>query len=114
MFPIPSLPVVHKLDLPFSFDVHSGYPFSVVDQSQRIIGLNALRFPRFVSVNTYIEKRFRALKYNWALRAGFDNVTNRHNPSAVNSNISSPDFLTFSNFDRRTFVARIRFLGRHK
>jgi len=32
----------------------------------------------------------------------------------VNNNINSPNFLTFSNVDRRTFVARIRFLGKKK
>ena len=83
MFPLPSLPLIHKLDLPFSFDIHDGYPFSIVDQNQHIVGLNTLRYPRFVSVNTYIEKRFHVLKYNWALRAGWDNVTNRRNPNSA-------------------------------
>jgi hypothetical protein len=46
------------------------------------------------------------------LRGGFDNITNHQNPFTVNNDIASPQFLTFSNFDRRAFTARIRFLGR--
>ena len=47
-----------------------------------------------------------------ALRAGFNDVTNRHNPTVVNNNIESPLFLTFSGAQHRAFTGRIRFLGR--
>jgi hypothetical protein len=70
------------------------------------------RFPTYESLNFHLEKRFHALGFYWALRGGFDNITNRQNAFTVNNNINSPQFLTFSNFDRRAFTARIRFLGR--
>ena len=76
--------------------------------------LQRLRFPRYFALNTYIEKRFNLLKYSLALRMGWDNVTNNRNPGSVDSNIDSATYLHFSNLDRRTFVARIRFLGRKK
>jgi hypothetical protein len=63
-------------------------------------------------LNFHLEKRFHALGFYWALRGGFDNLTNRHNSYTVNNDADSPQFLRFSNFDRRAFTARIRFLGR--
>ena len=115
MAPLPSLPLIHELDFAYSLDWHSGYPFSRVNQQQQFLQpLNNLRFPRFFSFSPYLEKRFTLRNYNFALRGGFDNVTSSPNPTAVNNNINSPNFLTFSNVDRRTFVARIRFLGKKK
>ncbi len=114
MMPLPSIPVVHKLELAYSVEWHDGYPFSIFNQDRQIVGLQRLRFPRFFALNTYIEKRFNLLKYNLALRMGWDNVTNNRNPGSVDSNIDSATYLHFSNLDRRTFVARIRFLGRKK
>lgn len=115
MAPLPSLPLIHKLDLAYSLEWRTGYPFSIVNQEQQFLQpLNSVRYPRFFSFSPYIEKRLTLRNYNFALRGGFDNVTNSRNPGAVNNNISSPNFLTFSNFDRRTFVARIRFLGKKK
>lgn len=113
--PLPSLPIIHKLDFAYSLDYRTGYPFSLLNQEQQFLPpLNNMRFPRFFSFSPYIEKRFTLRHYNFALRGGFDNVTSSRNPTAVNNNINSPNFLTFSNFDRRAFVARVRFLGRKK
>ena len=114
MSPLPSLPLVHKLELAYSVEWHDGYPFSIFNQDRQIVGLQRLRFPRFFALNTYLEKRFDLLKYSLALRMGWDNVTNNSNPSSVDANINSATYLHFSNLDRRTFVARIRFLGRKK
>ena len=115
MAPLPRLPLIHKLDFAYSLDYRSGYPFSIVNQEQQYLQpLNNMRFPRYFSFSPYIEKRFTLHGYNLALRGGFDNVTSSHNPTAVNNNINSPNFLTYSNFDRRAFVARVRLLGKKK
>jgi len=42
--------------------------------------------------------------YQLALRAGFNDVTNRHNPTVVNNNIDSPLFLIFSGTQHSTFT----------
>ena len=111
--PLPNFPLVHHLDLAWSMDLHDGFPFSIVNQNQQFLPpLESQRFPNFFSLNLYLEKRINILKYTFALRGGFDNITSHSNPNAVNNNIDSPSFLTFSNLDRRTFVGRIRFLGR--
>ena len=115
MAPLPRLPLIHKLDFAYSLDYRTGYPFSIVNQEQQYLQpLNNMRFPRYFSFSPYIEKRFTLRGYNLALRGGFDNVTSSRNPTAVNNNINSPNFLTFSNFDSRAFVARVRLLGKKK
>ncbi|HUK47960.1 MAG TPA: hypothetical protein VLW06_10225 [Terriglobales bacterium] len=107
------LPLIKGFDLAYSLEVRSGFPFGVINQQQQLIlAPGAYRFPTYITVNPHIEKRFQAFGFNWALRGGFDNITNRQNPYTVNNILGSPQYLQFSNFDRRAFTARIRFLGR--
>jgi len=67
---------------------------------------------QFTKLFKYVEKRFDFVGYHWAVRGGFDNITDRHNWLFVNNDINSPQFLTFSGWNGRAFTARIRFLGR--
>ena len=85
----------------------------MVNQLQQFVGApDSRRFPAFFTLNAQAEHRFRWHHYQFAVRVGMDNVTGRKNPITVNNNIDSPEFLTFSNFRKRTFNGRIRFLGR--
>jgi len=107
------VPLVRGFDLAYSFEVRSGFPFSVVNQQQQLaIPPGVYRFPTYITLNPHIEKRFHALGCYWALRGGFENITNRQNPYTVNNISGSAQYLMFSNFDRRAFTGRIRFLGR--
>jgi len=107
------MPLVKKFDFVYSFDWRSGFPFSAVDQQQRLVGnLNSHRFPDYSTLNTHVERRFTLFSYILALRAGFNNVTNRPNPTVVNNNLDSPQFLTFGGTEHRVFTGRIRFIGR--
>ena len=115
LLPTFSFPIFHKFDFAYSMEWRTGYPFSAVNQNQQLVfPLEGFRFPSFFSFNPHLEKRFHLWGYSWAVRGGFENVTNHSNPGVVNNNIDSPLFRTFSNFDRRTFTARVRFLGRKK
>lgn len=106
-------PLIKGFDAGYSFDARSGFPFAALNDQQQIVRPpGAYRFPTYIALNLHLEKRFHALGFYWALRGGFDNITNHQNPFTVNNDINSPQFLTFSNFDRRAFTARIRFLGR--
>jgi hypothetical protein len=97
----------------YSLDWHDGYPYSLTNAEQELVGLpDRVRFPRFYSLNVHLEKRFRLFGYELALRAGFNNVTGRGNPTTVNNNIDSPMFGQFGGFEHRAFTGRIRFLGR--
>lgn len=109
------LPIPHfkSWDFAYSADWRSGFPFSVVNQYQQIVGdLNSHRLPDYFSLNAFVEYRFALRNHNLALRGGFDNITDHSNVAAVDNNIDSPSFLTFSTFSHRSFVGRIRFLGK--
>lgn len=107
------LPIIHSLEFDYSFDWRTGYPYNVINLEQELVGLpGQARFPDSASLNLHIEKGFYAFGYEWALRAGFNNITNRQDPLVVDNNIDSPTFGAFSNFNRRAFTGRIRFLGR--
>jgi hypothetical protein len=44
-----------------------------------------MRFPAYFTLNLALERRFTFLGYKLALRAGFDDITNRHNPAFVDT-----------------------------
>jgi len=107
------VPFWWKCDLAYSLDWHSGFPFSVVNENQQLVGPpGSMRFPTYFALNLSLEHRFTFLGYQLALRAGFDDITNRHNPSFVNNNIDSPNFLTYAGLQGRALTARLRILGR--
>jgi outer membrane receptor protein involved in Fe transport len=107
------LPLVKRFDLAYSLEWRTGYPFSLVNQEQQLVeSVNSQRFPAYFSLNLHAERRFELFGLNWALRAGFNNLTDRPNPSEVVNNVDSPQFLTYGGVQRRVFVGRIRFLGR--
>jgi hypothetical protein len=107
------IPMGKLVDIAYSLEWRSGFPFSLVDQGRSLVGTpNSRRFPAFFALNLHVERRFQWLKYQWAFRWGCNNVTGRDNPSTVNNNIDSAQFLTFASLQHRAFTARIRFLGR--
>ena len=113
LLPFFKLPILHKVDLAYSVEARSGFAFSAVNSQQQLVGApDSRRFPTYFSLNTHLEKRFRFLGAYWAVRGGFNNITGHRNPSSVNNNVDSPQFLTFSDFAGRGFTSRIRFLGR--
>jgi hypothetical protein len=105
-------PFLKKYTVAYFMEWRSGFPYTVVNELQQLVGLpNGNRFPDYFSLNIHLERRFRIKRSQWALRAGFNNITGHHNPAVVNNNISSPDFQSFSGGQGRVFTGRIRFLG---
>jgi hypothetical protein len=83
-----------------------------VNQDQRRVGPpGSRRFPDYFALNLSVERRIHVFGFQWAVRAGLDNATNRHNPSFVNNNVNSPQYLTFGGIQGRALVARLRLLG---
>jgi hypothetical protein len=106
-------PLSEKWALAYMLEWRSGYPFSVENEEGRIIGAaNSRRFPDFFEVNVHLERRFDFRGHRWALRGGVNNLVDRLNPTVVNNNISSPDFLRYAGGTSRAFVTRIRWLGK--
>jgi hypothetical protein len=106
-------PLPWKFALAYSLDWRDGFPFSLVNQNQQLVGApDCRRFPEYFSLDLQLERRIRLFGFMWALRAGLNDITNRSNPSAVNNNVDSPDFLTYSGIQGRALTARVRLLGR--
>ena len=111
--PFVRLPILHDVDLAYSAEVRTGFPFNVfTDQQLLYAPQGAYRFPTYFTLNLHLEKRFHLFGYYWALRGGFDNITGRSNPYLVNADVNSPQFLTFTGVDHRALTSRIRFLGK--
>jgi Carboxypeptidase regulatory-like domain/TonB dependent receptor/TonB-dependent Receptor Plug Domain len=107
------IPLLKRVDLEYSAEARTGFPFFVVNKSQQLAEPpGSRRFPYFLSINLFLEKRFHWRGRYWAVRGGFIDINGRHNPAAVNNNIDSPNFLEFGAFTHRAFTARIRLLGR--
>lgn len=107
------VPLIKGFDFAYSLEARTGFSFPVINQQQQLaVPPGTYRYPKYFTLNPHIEKRFHAKGFYWALRGGFDNITNSQNPFTVDNVLGSSQFLRFSNFDRRAFTARIRFLGR--
>jgi Carboxypeptidase regulatory-like domain len=107
------LPLIKKFDLAFAVEWRDGFPFNIVNAEERLIGPpNLFRFPDYFSLNLHAERRLRLFGMNLALRGGFNNITDTDNPIEVINNVDAGDFMSFRGFQGRTFVGRVRFLGR--
>jgi hypothetical protein len=107
------LPFTLKTDLAYTLDWRTGFPFSLQNDSQEVVGApNSQRYPPYFSADLSLERRVTLMGYQWAFRVGVNNVTDRGNYSFVDSNVDSPHFMTFSGAQGHSFVARIRLLGR--
>jgi hypothetical protein len=113
--PFFKLPIIHQLEIAYSLEARTGFPFSLFNNQQELISApGAERFPSYLSLNLQPEKRFHLFGYYLALRGGFDNITGRCNPYVVNSTIDpiSHPTPTFTACQGRAFTSRIRLLGR--
>jgi outer membrane receptor for ferrienterochelin and colicin len=103
-----------KYTVAYFLEWHSGFPFSVVNDTQQLVGSpNSHRFPEYFSLNVHFERRFRFWRHQWALRAGFNNITSHENATVVNNNIAAAEFGEFGGGQGRVFTGRIRFLGKN-
>jgi hypothetical protein len=89
-------------------DVHTGYPYSKVDERQNYAGLpNSQRFPTFFSLDSQVYRDFRVPPWvhlgSRKIHLGFYviNLTNHGNFSEVYNNVTSPNFGRFTEFERR-------------
>jgi len=78
---------------------------------KNLSGFGTADLQGFATADQY-RHAFMAWPGRYAVRAGFNNITNHRNPYAVNTNVDSPEFLTFSAFQGRGFTSRLRLLGR--
>jgi hypothetical protein len=99
----------HKLDFIPILDVHTGFPYSRVDQNWNYIGREnrAGRFPTFLALDTKFQYPvdFAFHGHRIQFRFGFSvyNVLNHSNPRDVQENVASPNYGRFYNSVGRLF-----------
>lgn len=106
------------------FEVHDGFPFSLVNASRDFIGPRnrAGRYPTFVSLDLQVTKRMKIPVFGRKLRSriGFKvfNLTNHFNPRDIQNNIDSSavtfrkecaEFGQFCNSVRRAYGGKFVF-----
>ena len=108
-FPLPS-----HLTGAFSVEARSGFPFTVVDELNRVVGsYNGQKLPAYFVTNASLEKEIPIPFGNGkrvAFRVSVTNLFNRFNPRFVDRNLASPYFLGLSESSSRHFSARVRIL----
>ena len=95
-----------KLTFAPVLDVHTGFPYSTVNESREFVGpRNQLRFPRFVSTDLQVWREIRLPIKEKHARVGFGvfNLFNHANYRDVQNNIASYRFGEFFNGPARTF-----------
>ena len=98
--------------LSYFFEYRTGYPFSLVNFQQQLLGANVRRFPEYASLNLGLEKKFAFGGYLWAARVEVVNALGRNNFDAVVNNVDAPNFGAFLGGQGRAFTGRVRFVGR--
>jgi hypothetical protein len=95
-------------------DVHTGFPYSVVNERREFIGpRNDARFRRFNSFDIQVLKeyglRFRGKEHKVKAGLGVFNLFNHSNPRDVQDDLDSPRFGEFFNSAVRTFRGKLVF-----
>jgi len=108
-FPMPS-----GFSASFSVETRSGFPFTVVDNLNHIVGdYNGRHLPTYFVTNASVEKQIPmplGKGKRVALRVSVTNLFNQFNPRSVDANVNSPFFLALSDSSNRHFSARVRIL----
>lgn len=101
------------IQLSYFFEYRTGYPFSVVNLEQQLVGpANSMRFPAYASLNLGLEKKVGFWGYLWAARIEGVNVLGRENPDTVVDNVAAPNFGAFSGGQGRALTVRVRLVGK--
>ena len=113
---------IWSMQLSGFFEYRTGYPFSVVNLQQQLVGPpNSQRFPAYASLNLGLERKFELRGYLWAVRVEGVNILGRQNPDSVVSNTDAPlcsatvrtgCFGAFAGGQGRATTLRVRFVGR--
>ena len=116
ILPFFKLPILHKVDLVYSAEARTGLPFyATTDQGAIYPGdpPGTFRLPSYYTINVQLEKRFHLFGRYWALRGGFNDITNHANVVAANGVLDpAHPTPTFIDGVGRAFTGRLRYLGR--
>lgn len=98
-------------DFVYTLDWHNGFPITSVNANQQVVGsVGSHSFPNYLSFSPGLEWRFHFHGYYFGLRGVMVNATNSQNPTIVNNNVDSPQYLMFTEPLGRALTARIRLI----
>jgi hypothetical protein len=97
-----------KLTVAPVLDVHTGFPYSVINQSREFVGpRDVQRYPRFVSTDVLVLREIRlplpGKERHARIGASVFDIFNRSNPRDVQNDVDSSRFNEFFNSPGRTF-----------
>jgi hypothetical protein len=102
-------------DFVYTFDWHTGFPFTAVNANQEVVGaVGAQRFPNYTSFSPGLEWRFHFRGSYFGLRGVIENITDSGNYFVVNNVVDSPQFGNFTEPLGRAITARIRLISSKK
>jgi hypothetical protein len=95
-----------KWELSPVVEVRSGFPYSVVDAAQQIVGVanRGGRFPALATLDLSVQRPLKVHGLKTRVGVKVFNVLNRFNPRDVMNNAASPAFGYFYNPIPRSFV----------
>ena len=97
----------------YLFEYRTGYPWSVINQQQFLVGAaNSRRFPDYAGLTIGLEKKFTFSHRVFAARLAVVNILARQNPDVVINNMDAPNFGAFEGGQGRAVTARLRFVGK--
>ncbi|HZT30647.1 MAG TPA: hypothetical protein VFA33_12220 [Bryobacteraceae bacterium] len=97
----------------YLLEARDGFPFSVQQPDGQVVGaVNSHRLPFWFNLNLHLERRFRWRGYRFAIRGGFNNITDHNNATLANNIIGSPQYLTYFGSEGRHLVFLLRWLGK--
>lgn len=102
-------------DFVYTLDWHNGFPITSVNANDQVVGaVGSHSFPDYLSFSPGLEWRFHFHGYYFGLRGMMENATDRQNPTVVNNNVDSPQYLMFTEPLGRAVTARIRLIQSKK
>ena len=102
-------------DFVYTFDWHTGLPFTAVDANREVVGrAGGQRFPDYTSFNPGLEWRFHFRGMYLGLRGILENANNSGNYATVNNVVDSPQYGQFTQPLGRALTARIRLIESKK
>jgi Carboxypeptidase regulatory-like domain/TonB dependent receptor len=118
VLPFFKLPIIHKFDLVYSAEARTGLPVNATSEQGTIYPADppgTFRLPTYYTINLEFEKRIHLFGRYWAVRVGFDNVTNHGNAMLSNGILDPPTqpTPTFVDGNGRALDGRIRYLGKN-
>ena len=113
--PVPAPQLKKSWDIVYTFDWHTGFPYTTVDANSQVVGAaGSQRFPHYLAISPGLEWRFHFHHYYFGLRGVMENMTNSSDPLIVNNVVDSPQYGSFSEYLGRVFTARLRLISTKK